>query len=122
MFGLSDDEQIDLSDFYKRNGNVAFWCPLGGMMFPYVEAGVYDSHFLFIPGHSAAEIKKYAAAMLDEMFTKHGARVIKGYPPRDNRAVRVIGTALGYRKIPNADVTDALGRDCETYEMRKNHG
>lgn len=117
--GLSDDEEIDLSSFYDREGNIAFWCPIGGMMFPYIEDGVYDSHFLFIPGSSAVDIKRYAAAMINEMFTKQGARVIKGYPPRVNRAVRVIGVALGYRKIPNADVVDAQGRACETYEVRK---
>ena len=118
-FGIKDDQHLSLADYYKREGNLAFWSPLGAMMFPQVTPTVYDSHFLFIPGHSGREIKAYARQMLNEMFTRWNARVIRGYPPRENRAVRMLGVGLGYQKIPDADITDDIGRSCETYEIRR---
>ena len=117
--GLRPGELMNMERVYDNPRNVGLWCPLGAMLFGYEEEGVYDCHFLFIPGHSAKEIRGYAKAMLDEMFTKHGARVITGKPPRDNRAVRILGIPLGFTKIANSEFTDEFGRKCEKYEMRK---
>lgn len=117
--GLPEDCEISLAGYYENEGNCAFSCQHGAMLFVNEGDGVFDSHFLFIPGSPATEIKENAKAMIREMFTKHGARVITGHPPRDNRAVRVIGTAIGYQKIPDQSFIDAQGRDCEIYEIRK---
>ena len=118
--GLRDDQHISMANFYTNNeGNIALSCPLGAMAFAYVGDGEYECHWLFIPGGGGKEIKACATKMHDEMFTKHNARVIKGYPPRGNRAVRVMGTALGYTKIAGTENTDDFGRICDIYEMRR---
>lgn len=117
--GLQPDQLLDMTGIIEDKRNISFWCPLGAMIFGYEGPNVYDSHFLFIPGHSAKEIRQYAKAMLHEMFTKYGALVIKGRPPRDNRAVRILGIPLGYMKIPNSEFTDDFGRKCEIYQVRK---
>lgn len=117
--GFPVDAQITMAAVYAKPRNIGFTSKIGGMVFGHEGNSVFSSHFLFIPGSSGAEIKKLARAMLNEMFTRYGACAIKGYPPRENRAVRIIGVALGYHKIPNADFIDDFGRPCETYELRK---
>ena len=117
--GVGDGQLMDMAGVVEDKRNISLWCPLGAMIFGYESKGVYDSHFLFIPGHSAKEIRLHVRAMLTEMFTKYGALVIKGRPPRDNRAVRALGTPLGYTKIPNSEFTDDLGRKCEIYQVRR---
>lgn len=117
--GFPEGCHADAEHFYDTEGNVAFLCIYGGMLFNNEGDGVFSGHFLFLPGTRGVDIMTAAKAMLIEMFTNRGASVIKGYPPRDNRAVRVIGTALGYRKLNKADFQDDFGRICETYEVRQ---
>lgn len=105
--------------FFDNPRNKAFIGVYGGMMFNHEKDDIYSGHFLFITGNRGTDIKRSARQMLSEMFTNHGASVIKGYPPRDNRAVRVIGIALGYHKINDANFVDDFGRECETYEVNK---
>ena len=89
------------------------------MVFFLLEDGVYDAHFYFIPGSGRKIIIDTARTMLNLMFTQYSAYAIKGYPPRDNRAVRVIGITLGFQKIPDEDFIDDLGRHCDTYILRR---
>ncbi len=117
--GFPEGKEITLAEFCADPRNVGLTCQYGGMIFHYEGNAVYSGHFLFIPGSPGLGIKRAAAFMLQEMFTKYGARVIKGYPPRENRAVRVIGIALGYRKIKDANFIDELNRPCETYEVKE---
>lgn len=108
-----------MSKLYDNPKNCAFTCMYGGMIFNHEGGNIFSGHFLFIPGTRGSDITTAARGMLQEMFTNHAASVIKGYPPRDNRAVRVIGNALGFRKIPDAVFVDDFGRECETYEVRQ---
>ncbi len=117
--GLKDGELMSMAGVYNDPRNIGLWCPLGAMLFGYEKDGVYDCHFLFISGHSAKSIREYARDMLTEMFTKYKAHVINGRPPRDNRAVRILGIPLGFTKIPNSTFTDDFGRKCERYQIRK---
>lgn len=117
-FGLAKDMWIDLSKMYNKKGNVGFVAKGGGMIFAYAGDGVYECHFMFPTTIPGKVIKQAATVMIDEMFTKRGARVIKGCPPRDNRAVRVMGIALGFSKVDNSEFTDTLGRVCDVYEKR----
>jgi len=117
--GMKEDELMDMSRVYDDPNNIGLWCPIGAMLFGYEEEGVYDCHFLFIPGHPAKEIRAYAKKMLGEMFTKYRACVINGRPPRGNRAVRILGIPLGFKKLPNSEFTDDFGRKCEKYQIRK---
>lgn len=117
--GIPEGQRGTMSALYDNPRNCAFTCLYGGMIFNHEGNDVFSSHFLFMPGSRGSDIMTAAKGMLQEMFTNHGARVIKGYPPRENRAVRVIGIALGYRKIKDASITDDFGRECETYEVRE---
>ncbi len=121
--GFPGDEPLSMSTVLFNPGNIGFWQDdIGGMLFCQEEAHLFECHFMFIPGSGGFLIKETARLMMDEMFTKHGAHVIRGYPPRENREVRVIGVALGFRKLPDQDFIDDLGRPCETYELRKSDG
>ena len=88
------------------------------MVFEYMDNETFNSHFYFIPGVGGTNRKDNALLMLQEMFTNHGAHVIKGYPPRVNRVVRVMGRSLGYRKTDSKPSLDGFGRLCDEYEVR----
>lgn len=118
-FGVPEDSYLDMSGFYDNQGNVALRSPVGCMLFPKIGHGVYDSHFLFMPGHMGWLIKKCASAMLDTMFTYYGASAIRGSIPRDFRAVRTMAYALGYKQTPDTPFKDGMGRECVTYEIRR---
>lgn len=119
-FGVDSElYDVDMSYYYQEPRNVAFSSDVGGMLFAYMGDATYDVHFLFLPGISGSRIKTTATAMLEEMFTQRGAAVIKGCPPRENRAVRIMGVALGFKKIANSDFVDPLGRICDIYEKRR---
>ncbi len=116
--GFPKNSTINMSNVYDDLHSVGFSCPIGAMLFEYLEPGVFECHFLFIPGSGGKDIKGYARAMADALFTNHGASVIKGFPPRDNRAVRALGVALGFVKVSGPDKIDGFGRICGTYELR----
>lgn len=116
--GITDLLPVNMGNVFWHHRNVFFTSEVGGMWFEYAGNHVFDCHFLFIPGSGGKAIKTAAQAMLSEMFTNREARAIRGYPPRDNRAVRVMGTSLGFQKIDEPLITDDLGRECETYELR----
>jgi len=119
QLGLPRGARYDLSGLRERGDVYSFIAKPGAMIFRRIAKGIYDSHFLFYKKYGGAAIKSAAHAMLNEMFTTYGASVIKGFPPRDNRAVRVIGCALGYEKVPNSEHIDELGRECEEYILRR---
>ncbi len=91
----------------------------GGLTFGHLGNDVFDVHFMFIPGGSGKQMLRVGRAIIKEMFTNRGARVIRGCPPRGNRAVRVVGIALGFIKLENAEFTNAQGRICDVYEIRR---
>ncbi len=98
--------------------NIALIDKPGAMVFEYIRPGIFDCHFLFLPCCSGKAILQSAKDMLYEMFTNKGACVITGKPPRDNRAVRLMGSSLGFTQIPNSDFIDAIGRKCIVYELK----
>lgn len=120
-YDLPEGMSWDVSDVLKGN-NIAFISDAGGLLFGYEAEGEWEVHFLFSNWFPGKVIKRDAAEMLQKMFTSYGARVIRGYPPRGNRAVRHMGNALGFKKLQLADVIDPFGRHCETYELRADHG
>lgn len=110
---------LDAKYLYRTPGNIGFTSDNGGMFFENLGEGVFEVHFLFIPGSGGTAIKRAAKAILHEMFTNRGACVIRGHPPRDNRAVSHIGYSLGFRRVQTDDFVDDNGRVCLTYELRK---
>lgn len=120
--GVPEGSMVDMSGVATTPRAVGFVSTLpgvvGGLMFGHLGDDVFDVHFMFLLGSSGKGVVKVSKAILQEMFTNRGARVIKGTPPRGNRAVRVIGISLGFTKIPNADFTNAQGHVCDTYEIR----
>lgn len=117
--GVPTHLEMSAGSLFDTPDNLGFSSDIGGMVFRKQDEGVYECHFYFLPGSGGKAILSTAKAMISEMFTHHEAYVIVGYPPRGNRAVRVIGTALGFHKLKNADCLDELGRHCETYVLRR---
>lgn len=120
--GVPEGSRADMSGVATTPRAVGFVSTLpgvvGGLMFGHLGDDIFDVHFMFMPGSSGKKMIQVGKAMMQEMFTNRGARVIKGTPPRGNRAVRVIGISLGFTKISNADHINAQGHICDTYEIR----
>lgn len=116
--GFPKGHTVDMGPLMTGTFNVALISVPGAMFFTYTSPGIYDCHFLFIPCCSGRAILQSAREMIHEMFTKYNAYVITGKPPRDNRAVRLMGNALGFKQIPNSDFIGASGRKCSVYELK----
>lgn len=115
---LGIDGHIDMSDYYVRPKNTAFHKDGSVILFAHVSEGMYEIHFLCVPPLRGKALLTWARELLDEMFTVNKACAIVGTPPRDNRAVRTFGTALGFKKTDIADFPDELGRTCCSYLLK----
>ena len=115
-FCIPDEIYLRLDTYYSKPRNLAFLDDNGLMLFGHVKDDEYEVHFAF---HKSGPPAFHSARqMLDLMFTSYGAHAIKGHPPRVNRAVRHLGVALGFSKIPGTMHTDLHGRTCDTYQLR----
>jgi len=115
--GLPVGTCIDMQPILRSRLHVALISKPGDMVFLYVRPHLFDCHFLFLPTGSGSCILHAAREMIREMFTNRGAHVITGSPPRENRAVRLMGRALGFTPVKNSEHTDRLGRQCMTYKL-----
>lgn len=113
---------LDVSGFFKRPENICIFKGHGAMLFGAIpaeatgRAGWYDVHYIF-PRHKGPENLEAARACVHEMFAKHGARVLCGNTPRDNRAARLINRALG--SVPMGEGIDSQGRPCIFYVLER---
>lgn len=117
--GLPEGLHVFAGKLLENPANIGFVSDIGGAVFRYQDDGVYEGHFLFLPGSGGKAILDTARVMISEMFTRHEAYVIIGYTPRLNRAARIMSTALGFQKIKNTNHVDDLGRPCVTYVLRR---
>ena len=121
--GVPEGLRVDMSPVAKTPRSVGLISTTpgaaGGLLFGYLGDDVFDIHFMFIPGGSGKALLCVGRAMLQEMFTNRGACAIKGFPPRGNRAVRIVGVALGFIKTPDTLITNTFGQVCDVYELRK---
>lgn len=113
---------LDLSGFFKREGNVAIFKGDGAMLFAEIPPSVaprpgwYDVHYLFPRKGGRANLDA-ARSCIDEMFAKHNARVLCGNTPASNRAARFINRALG--AVPMGQGIDTQGRLCTFYVLER---
>lgn len=99
-----ETQAIDMAGFFRNPHNVAFVDDRNGvMLFAHLAEQEYEVHFLFPPEARGPKMLASARGMLGAMFTEFKARAIWGAPPRENRAVRFIGRALGF--IPAEEET-----------------
>lgn len=109
--------QIDVSDFFKRPGNVAFKAGRAAIIFARRRKGVYEMHYLFPTDMRGPEALKIARAILSEVFTSLRAKAIVGKVPVENMPSRVFSRALG--ALPTGSCRDASGRECVGYALRR---
>ena len=74
--------------------------------------GVYQSHTLFGQACRGRKAIDTAKAMVAWMFN-HGASIVWGTTPRENRAARWFNRQIGARVLATSDETD------EVFEIRK---
>lgn len=113
---------IDLSGFFRNPDNVVLFEGTGAMLFAAVPdgpPGFYDTHYLFPRRGGAAgeSVLDAVRKCISVMFDVHGARVLCGNTPRENRAARYINRALG--SVPMGEGTDSQGRPYIFYVLER---
>lgn len=74
-------------------------------VFLFEKPGVFSGHYFFSEARGRAAIN-LANRMLNEMFSKHGARLIAGLTPVENRAATWITRQLGFSSQGVVDQPD----------------
>jgi hypothetical protein len=110
-----DWEQHYTEAFLQQRNNIMLGDERGVALFFGKGAGVYQGHYLFTEALRGRAALLRAKEFLGDMFTTHGACVIKGTVPRSNRASRALTRALGFRPIGTS--IDSFGRPCLDYTM-----
>jgi len=81
-------------------------------LFEMTHDGVFQSHTLFGPTVRGRRAVDTGRAMVQYMFD-HGAKVVWGATPRDNRKALWFNSAIGARRLPTTDDETVI------YEIRK---
>jgi hypothetical protein len=108
---------VDLTDFATKPGNVIMGDEGGFVICAPISEGVFDIHFLLTDEIRGPDALSFIRYCINLMFTEMGATAIVGATPRDNRACRAMGRALGFR--PVGEKTDSFGRPCITYKLER---
>lgn len=109
--------RLDLSSYFDRPHTYLFG-DTGGVVL-YVTRGhrTWDVHFLLTDALRGKNAMQRIKDSLETMFTRHGAYAIYGSTPRDNRACRAMGRALGARPIGVS--IDYFGRASLDYVLER---
>jgi hypothetical protein len=107
---------LDLSPFFRSRWNVALGDGDGMALFGWMRPGVYEGHFLFVPGRGGNLAR--GRGFLRTMFTDYAASTIVGHTPVDNLPARALTRALGF--TPQGASVSPSGRSCVTYILERN--
>ena len=96
------DDDILFSEFYDRLGNIAYRETETGATALFCrreeDPHMYEIHMILPRGARVKKGLDIIRGMARYMLRYHGAHVIRGEPPARNRAVRVFGYRLGFRR------------------------
>lgn len=110
-------QNIDLSAFFEREGNLMLGDERGVILFAAMGEGLYSCHFLFTTSLRGANAARAIRAAFTSLFTSRDCVAITGLIPREHRASRAMARAIGCRPIGEA--FDAHGRSCISYIMER---
>lgn len=112
-------QNIDLSEFFKREGSIMLGDEHGAALFTLLEPGVFEGHYL-LPSRTYSDqhpIIDVCRGFLREMFTERGAQTIVGYTPVENYPARAMSRALGF--TPQGSSVSQSGRSCVKYVLER---
>lgn len=90
------DKSFNLDEWLSSPYNLALTNPDGDVgLFEYNQPGLYTGHYFF--KSRGARAIQVAVDMLEEMFFRRGARVIRGLTPSDKRAAAFVTRRLGFQ-------------------------
>lgn len=112
-------EAVDMTEFFRRPGNMAMKVGRAVMLFAPRKRGYYEIHYLIPSDLRGKEGLAAVRQMVNEVFTKHRARAILGSVPCAHMPSRVFSRALG--ALPTGKGRDAAGRDCIHYILEREH-
>ncbi len=68
-------------------------------IFEFRGPGIWESHTMFLPSCRGRKGIEAAKAMIHEMFTEHGADILWGATPIDNRAAQMFNRFIGAKTL-----------------------
>lgn len=100
-FSAPGCKHVDLQPFYNNPVNKAFGDARGVILLSLLSSQYvwWEWHWVLTPAIRGADALKFGREVLTEMFTRHGARAIRGPCPATNRAARLMNRALGARPV-----------------------
>jgi len=108
---------LDMERFFDNPDNVMIGDMDGIVLFGGFGEGRYTIHFLFTEETRGPDALREIREAIKIMFTQFHAVAIYGETPRDNRACRAMGRALGF--VPIGDGVDAFGRPTKSYVLER---
>lgn len=109
--------RVDMAAFFDKPGNVMFGDERGVVMFSDLGEGVFQMDYALTTSMRGPAALRLIKESMASIFTYHGAHVITGLTPRENRAARAVNRALGGR--PYGVSVDSQGRDCIAYKLER---
>jgi hypothetical protein len=110
-------EAITLSDFWKREGNIALGDADGVILFCHLHDNVYEGHYLFPDKLRGKAALQKAREIFAQLFTLYQASAIVGHVPVENFGSRVMTRALGFASEGTS--ADHNGCSCVNYRMER---
>lgn len=114
---LSKDPEVlnsaNRDDYVMAPSNEEWLKVPGNLMYRYGEdvglatydyPGLYSVHWFF--RSKGKEALKVTALMLDDLFTHHGAKVVRGVIHMDNKPARFLAKYLGFERISIEEFPD----------------
>lgn len=111
---IGGEGELDPSILLSDERNVCLFDGRGGALFAWRGPGIYEGHSFFrVRGREAIIL---GFKILDNMFDHHGARMIWGLTPSDNRPARWFNRQLGFASHGEMTTPEGL---CELFVMER---
>lgn len=108
-----DYERLDMSEFFRRPGNVALKYGRAAMLLALRKRGIYETHYVIPEDMRGPEGLAASREMINYAFTALKARAMVGKVPKLHLRSRVFTRALG--AMPTGPCRDASGTECIGY-------
>lgn len=91
------DQEIDLTEVVRDRRNIALMCDHGGLLFHWMEPGIYEVHTQFTHAMRGEPVLDFTEAALSWMFLRTGAMELLTKVPVPNVAAAWLAQKIGGR-------------------------
>lgn len=111
--GWPGQRELSVAQTYYNPLNVIYGTREGACLAEYVRPGVYSGHFLYAQAVRGREVLRRTREYIKMLWFEHGAHMLYGIIPVENKASRTMARLLGF--TPIGAWTDEAERHCVRY-------